>query len=166
MARTFTTADGLIPVDLLHSGLDHFSAATELFRSSPSFLDSAGYLAHISVELLLKSWLLHSAGQFAGIHALRDLYDELAKSHGAVPLSEEEARILALLDEYAQLRYPNRNSPTEVGTEDLPAIEALIEAILGRLPKELREALDKVSPVQKGGRVLMKKKIEPTGKDT
>lgn len=71
--RIFTTADGLLPVDLAHCGLDHLTAAQRLFNSDPSHYDSAGYLAHIGVELLLKGWLLETTGRFEAIHNLGEI---------------------------------------------------------------------------------------------
>lgn len=162
VTRKFTVDDGLAPIDLLRNAFDHFGAAAKLFASSPSFFDSAGYLAHIAFELVLKAWLLQVAGQFVDSHSLRKLYDELVESHGAPALSPEQVDVLTLLDKYTQLRYPNRNDPTEVGTEDLPAIEVLMQFIYERLPDKLLLELDRIDVFRKGGRALMKKKIEDT----
>ncbi len=40
-------SEGYQARDLIHYGLDHVNAAENLFRSSPSYFDSAGYLLHI-----------------------------------------------------------------------------------------------------------------------
>lgn len=156
--RILTTDDGLIPEDLLRSGLDHFRAATLLFEAGPAYFDSAGYMAHMSAELLLKAWLLQAAGQFKGIHSLRKLHHELVTSHGAAPMTTEQVQVLELLDKYGQLRYPNRADPTEVGDDDLPMITEFIRHVLSSLPVPLRQAIDQLHPVEKGGRVLMRKK--------
>ena len=79
MARVFSVSEGFAPVDFVHFGLDHTTAAGALFETSPSHFDSAGYLAHIGVELLLKGWLLQELGQFEGIHNLKALYARLGK---------------------------------------------------------------------------------------
>ena len=118
MPRNFTRADGLVPADLVHCGLDHMTAALVLFDTDPSHYDSAGYLAHIGVELLLKGWLLEAAGSFRGSHKLGPLYRELVESHGAPRLSSDAGAMLEKLDSYEVLRYPNRDQPTEVGNED------------------------------------------------
>jgi hypothetical protein len=118
-------------------------------------------LAHISVELLLKAWLLHAAGKFAGTHHLHLLYDELVRKHGAPTLTAQQSRVLTLLDGYEQLRYPNRNDPTDVGDEDSRAISDFDDAIWRSLPRSLIEDFESVNPLEKGGRVLMKRKIEP-----
>lgn len=161
MVRTFTTVDGVFPADLLRSGIDHFKAATLLFGAGPSYLDSAGYLAHMAAEQMLKAWLSHLAGQYKGIHVLRELHHELVTSWGAVPMSAEHEKIRELLDKYDQLRYPNRANPIEIGNDDLPMIEEFICYLFNSLPEPLRLTIERVNPVEKGGRVLMKKQIKP-----
>jgi len=161
MVRMFSVAkDGLVPCDFLHSGLDHMAGAQLLFESGASHFDSAGYLAHIGVELLLKAWLLEVAGEFEGIHNLEALYDVLMKKHGATPLQEKQQAVLKMLDKFEQLRYPNPKQPTEIGDDDFPQIEALVEHILRAMPQSIPDALGKVEPGRKGGRVLMQKKID------
>jgi HEPN domain-containing protein len=162
MPRIFTTADGLVPLDLLHSSVDHLKAAQKLFDSSASFFDSAGYLAQLSIELMLKAWLLQCAGRFEGHHALRDLHADLVRKHGAQILTAEESDTMTLLDRYSELRYPNRNNPVEVGNESVKGIDNLFDAIFNQLPQELLDAFASLNPVEKGGRILMKRKIERT----
>jgi HEPN domain-containing protein len=161
--RKFTKEDGVEAGDLLHCGVDHLSAARYLFAASPSFYDSAGYLAHIGIELLLKSWLLEVAGEFPGIHNISELWSTLMNDHGGPALSEDESRLLTKLDQFETLRYPSRKVPMEVGTEDWEMIDVFSEKVRGCMPQsiEVPEAADKL--VRKVGRVLMKKKREPTG---
>ena len=160
MAKTFKAADGLVAVDLIHCGLDHVDAAQALFDGSASFYDSAGYLAHLGVELLIKGWLLKVAGQFERAHCLDKLYRSLVTQCDAPPLSDRAAKALKILDEYGELRYPNRHQPTEVGTDDWPHIDALICELLLSMPLSLREALEKEQSVYKSGRRLMEKRVE------
>lgn len=160
MARTFSTADGFNPVDFAHCGLDHTTAAGALFDTDPSHYDSAGYLAHIGVELLLKSWLLQVLGQFEGIHYLTALYAELESKCGAPKLDSGQIELLATLDGYEQLRYPNPKQPTEVGDEDWPKIEAFVGFVCNAMPQAIPKALEQVVPGRKAGRVLMRKKRE------
>lgn len=161
MARIFSIEkDGLSGADFLHSGLDHMTAAKELFESDASHFDSAGYLAHMAVELLVKAWLLEVAGEFEGIHNLQALYDVLEKQFGAEPLGAERQRVIKMLDQFEQLRYPNPKMPTEIGDEDLPHIEALVGHLCRAMPKSIPEALEKIQPGRKGGRVLMRKRVE------
>jgi HEPN domain-containing protein len=161
--RTFTKADGVEAGDLLHCGEDHLSAAESLFSASPSFYDSAGYLAHMGFELLLKSWLLEAAGEFPRIHRISGLWDTLMKSHGAPALTEAESKLLTKLDQFETLRYPNRKAPTEVGTEDWKMVDAFSKKLRGLMPQSIEIPAATDNLVRKSGRVLMKKKMESTG---
>lgn len=160
MARTFTAADGVTPEDLVHSALDHINASEALAKASPSFLDSAGYLAHMAVELVLKAWLLHSSGSFKGIHTTHALYRELNEKHGAPELDKAQSQLLDILDKYEELRYPNRKSPVEVGNEELEQSAGLVDFLCELLPDALQESVAKLDATAKGGRVLMRRKIE------
>jgi HEPN domain-containing protein len=165
MPRKFTTADGLVPEDLIHCGLDHITAAQLLFESDPGHFDAAGYLIHIGVELLLKGWLLETTGFFKDTHDLRLLYERLVSQASAVPPDNKQRGLLATLDEYANLRYPNRKHPTEIGTENLPEIEALIGHLLRSMPERIEQLVGQIDPVKKAGRVLMKKRKEDAKSD-
>src|SRR5690348_14248406 len=149
MPRKFTAADGLIPGDLVHCGLDHLTAARLLFRSEPGHFDAAGYLTHIGVELLLKGWLLDSVGSFRDSHNLEALYDRLESECGATPLTEKHKELLAVLNQYAELRYPNRRKPTEIGDGNWPEIEALVGHLCRSMPKTLEQALEGIDPTKK-----------------
>jgi HEPN domain-containing protein len=159
MVRTFYRTDGFDPVDFAHCGLDHMTAAKLLFDSDASHFDSAGYLAHIGVELVLKAWLLQVSGQFKGIHILSKLYGQLESECGAPKLEAFQVDIMNVLDQYEQLRYPNPKQPTEVGEDDWPQIEGLVGFICRTMPQEIPESLERVAPDRKAGRVLMHKRI-------
>ncbi len=158
--KNFTRKDGLIAEDLVHCGLDHLTASKTLFQKDPIYYDSAGYLAHIGVELLLKGWLLATAGKFAGIHKLKALYQELSDKFDAPLLKQQHKEILKILDEYESLRYPNRNNSTEVGDDDWEDIESLIEFFCRSMPKDIQSALsNNINKNEKSGRILMRKKV-------
>ena len=161
--RIFAKQDGVEAGDLLHCGEDHLSAAEALFSTSPSFYDSAGYLAHMGIELLLKGWLLEAAGEFPGIHRLSELWDTLVRSHGAPALTEDESKLLTKLDQFETLRYPNRKAPTEVGSDDWEMVDAFSKKLRGLMPESIETPVPADNLVRKSGRVLMKKKIESAG---
>lgn len=158
MKRIFTTADGLVAVDLVRCGIDHLFAAKLLFDSSPKYFDAAGYLVHIGVELLLKGWLLESIGQFKGTHSLNKLYQRLVAEANAPSLSNAQCTLVNLLDEYSKLRYPDENNPAEIGNGNWGEIQTFVEHLCCAMPNSLTDALAKISPLTKGGRVLMKRK--------
>lgn len=162
-ARIFSvTKDGLVPSDFLHSALDHMTATKLLFDSTPDHYDSGGYLAHIAVELLIKAWLLKTASEFEGVHNLKVLYGQLVEKRGVSPLSKEHQATVKMLDKFEQLRYPNRKVPVEIGDSDFPGIDALVGHLCRSMPEAIPKALEQAQGehIRKGGRVLMKKKIE------
>jgi hypothetical protein len=153
----YTAADGVSVADLLHFGLDHISAAQALLNGAARHFDSAGYVAHLGFELLLKAWHLHTCSEFSGIHGLEDLWNGLLGRSRIRSLSDRDLETLRLLDSYAELRYPNLNSPVEVGSDDLPRIGALGKALFERMPKSLHAIVDGLHWSTKGGRVLMER---------
>jgi len=154
------------PIDLVHCGVDHIFAAKELFLKSPSYYDSAGYLAHIGVELLLKALLLETSDSYEGTHNLSRLYDTLVSEDHVEELDPPMLGTLKLLNDYEELRYPNINAPTEVGGDDWSGIEALAETIWNSMPRSIAWELEKLNDpsehthVKKSGRVLMRKPRE------
>jgi len=155
----FTSADGYTVEDLLHFGYGHFDAARALFQADAAFLDSAGYLAHLGVELVLKAWHLAWFGQFDNTHDLVELFDALKNKDGALDIGGENQRFLSELDKFYLLRYPRqKDGPVEVGSDQLEHLDALLEALWKVMPKQLVEIYEKIDPTMKGGRILMKKK--------
>src|SRR6266853_3562730 len=146
MSQIFKATHGYLPVDLAHFGVDHLSAAEALFKTNPSHYDSAGYLADLSVELLLKAWLLEVAGQFDGIHDLETLYGQLVVEHGAPALRKQQQMVLQILDQYEELRYPDRQQPTEVGDEDWRFIHEFVGFLCREMPPGIQAALATVEP--------------------
>jgi HEPN domain-containing protein len=117
VARTFTAADGLTVADLLHFGFDHTASAEALIIRNARHYDSAGYLAHLGIECLLKAWHLHEFGQYQGIHRLEPLWKGLRQHVGVRQLSKKDLKTLGALDSYAELRYPNLNNALEIGSD-------------------------------------------------
>jgi HEPN domain-containing protein len=159
MARQFTAADGLVTADMIHCGLDHLTAAQLLFESDAAHFDAAGYLSHMGVELLLKGWLLEVAGGFGATHDLGLLYATLREADHVGDLPEASASTLGLLNEFGELRYPNRNKPVEIGQDHWEAIALLASDLCNAMPDAITEALAKIDPTKKAGRVLMKRRI-------
>lgn len=158
--KRLSTTDGVHPEDLIQAGLDHYKSAIELYGLSPVYFDSGGYLMHMSAELILKAWLQELTDSFPKTHFLQVLYEELTASKKAQELTPKQNETLTILDSYEQLRYPNRKQPVEVGDADLQSIAELHEFFLQGLPNSLIEKMAAVNDLTKGGRVLMKKRIE------
>lgn len=158
--KRLSHAEGLYPEDLLQAGLDHYKSAIALYGLSPVFFDSGGYLMHMSAELILKAWLQETIDSFPKTHLLQILYQELIASKNAPELTSQQSETMAILDSYEQLRYPNRLQPVEVGDEELPSIAKLHEFFLQSLPDSLIDKMKEINDLSKGGRMLMKKRIE------
>ena len=145
--------------DLLQSSLHHLRAASILFRQGPDLYDSGGYLLHLSIELLLKSWLLALTGKFPGTHQLQDLTQRIAKVGGVMKLSKVQNKTIELIDRFYELRYPNRRTPTEVGSESFELAVQLYETLYDRLPDDVKQEYANLPRAKKSGRILMKKPV-------
>jgi HEPN domain-containing protein len=159
MPRTFRVSDGYSIADFLHYGLDNIAAAKLLLKTNARYFDSAGYLAHLGIELLLKAWHLHVFGQFEEGHKITVLWRQLQAQDQSLNLEPKHMEILNKIDSYFALRYPNPALPQEIGDEDLDDLLALENALGNQMPDELYDVVGKLSPVRKGGRVLMERPI-------
>ena len=170
--RAFTEAQGYRPIDLLHAATDHLFAANFLFSSgeffrligildvdleAPRCLDSAGYLSHLGIELLLKTLLLCITGRFRDEHSLITLLRTLEVNGVKFALNEEQIATVKQLDQFYNLRYPQAAGSPSVGDLDWPAIHSLSSALLEHLPGDLQRDLLNLDRTEKFGRVLMRK---------
>jgi HEPN domain-containing protein len=161
MAKHFTEADGYSVRDILHFGVDHLESARILFGQGANCLDSAGYLSHLGLELLLKAWHLHQFKSFENKHDLVGLYGCLKPYLDGTPFSTEQEDFLRQLDSYYELRYPRQHDPIETGTDDWVLIDKLLDTLWAQMPEELLSVLSEIVGLsEKGGRVLMKKKVD------
>jgi len=162
MPRYFSATDGCSVPELLHFGFDHLAAAEQLLRGNGRHYDSAGYLAHLGFELLLKGWILHTDGRFPGIHGLNQLWLTVRTTSRVREFSRLDLSTLMMVDSYGNLRYPNVHNAVEIGSDDLPHIAALENSLLKRMPKPLHEIIQSLHWSRKGGRVIMEKPIART----
>ena len=115
---------------------------------------------HLAIELLLKSWIFHLKGEFDGTHCLQHLRQTLIESGAKLSFTKEENKLLEHFDHLYELRYPNRKTPTEIGSEELTLVEGIVEKLWQSFPDALVDAFEKIPDGRKGGRVLMRKKKE------
>jgi hypothetical protein len=93
MAKTFTAAGGYTQLDLVQFSRDHLFAAQKLFNLDVRTLDSAGYLAQLGIELLLKvlpltrkrGFLDQRRDSAVARRALRDLEVQPSRYRAGVP---------------------------------------------------------------------------------
>ena len=158
--KSYSKQDGYTERDLVHYATDHLKAARELYRTYKSiYVDSAAYLAHLGLELLLKSCLLYSTGQFPKTHDLAALHDLL----DTPVLSAAHRDLLSWLDGFSGSRYPHPKAVIPAGTEDWGKIQPVMQAIVDAMPVELQEIVvevDRNLQTTKGGRQLYEKEID------
>lgn len=150
----YSYEDGYSYIDLYQYGIDNLNSADVLFKYGPEYFDSAGYLCHLGFELILKSLCLYSNRYFEGEHDLKNIVKLVDK---IITFDKQKKRVLNVINTYKELRYPNRNNPTEVGIDDLPSIHMLKAYIIDNIPTNMKKELEKLSVLNKGNRVLMYK---------
>lgn len=154
--KTFKISDGFQPTDLLKYASDHLASAKLLFETNPLCYDSAGYLAHLGLELILKSILLNLNGEFPAEHNLEILYN-LAKKAGAHLLERKEEKALAKISQFFYLRYVNPQNPIEIGDDDWKMIEKIFFSLLTNFPNNIMSEIHNSNYYEKGSRILFRK---------
>ncbi len=168
MAKKFTRDDGYTENDLLHSAMDHLASVGTLLGIGFRGLDSAGYLAHLGIEIFLKAFLLHRDDGFPETHKLQNLVNQCSSDGFQFVLDEDLVDLLAKLDKFYDLRYPNPKDPVSVSTDELQRLPDLATRILSHFPDSLIDELEKIGKPQpdglylKGGRIFMLKPNEAT----
>lgn len=160
MARVkyFKATQGYSCEELLHAAADHLFAAGVLYRSGVRCLDSAGYLAHLGVELILKAVLLDLEGQFPGTHDIEELYRRAVTLDADFRLDHPSESVLEALNKYQNLRYPRPGNMPGVAAGDREAVNRLVEQIKARMPNVLVEMLTSPSEAVKSGRSIITRK--------
>jgi HEPN domain-containing protein len=153
--KMYTAKEGFKTIDLLHFGLDHIKAARLLFEASYETFDSAGHLAHLGIELLLKAILLDSNGEFPNQHSLLKLVEAIRVHRPGFLTGGDLETILKHLDPFVVLRYPDAKGSKSVGDEDWDQIKRLRDATIAEMPQGLRDEIRRIDPTKKGGRTLM-----------
>ena len=161
----YKAADGYEPHDLYVFGVDQYEAAMYLFGAPDGhgrYLDSAGYLGHMAIELFLKAWQLSVAKEFPQTHSLRGLWAKLEEWGKAPTLTDDQREVLRVFDEFEELRYPSPTRMPEIGTVHGAALNELVQLLNKSLPDDV---MSDPSPdsghFTKGKRVLMQRKFQP-----
>jgi HEPN domain-containing protein len=155
--KIYKESDGYKSEDFLQSAYHHFAAAQKLLEDTPELFDSGGYLLHLSVELLFKSWLLHVNQEFNGTHSLQHLRDKVCKLKPNLKFTKNQNKVVEHLDNLYELRYPSRQKPTEIGSEEIELVKEVLDRIVNLLPEDLYSRFESIPYGTKSGRVLMEK---------
>ena len=158
MGRKFWKKNGYSESDLILYAMDHIVSAQYLYHLSGSRgVDSAGYLSHLGIELLLKSLLLHHLEYFTDDHRLISLYESLPDV--VKTLTDKEFEMLTRWDSFFMIKYPNPSSPMPAGSHQWTEARQISQSIINLMPKHLHDiavTYGKEQPTQKGGRTLYK----------
>lgn len=149
--RRFSKEDGYSAAGLVHTAKDHLYSAALLYDVDVRTLDSAAYLAHLALELLLKAVLLERDGQFSEGHSLVAL-----AGIADLRLPPPHDGVLTLIDRFAKSRYPDPGGLPSVAQGDWPVINQAAELILNRLPVDVRNTPDSAGSARKGTRVMIR----------
>lgn len=156
--KKYTESEGYRAEDLLQSAYDHSFAAKKLLDDAPELFDSGGYLLHLAVELAFKSIILHLTKEFEGTHSLQYLRDQLCKLKTNIKFTKKQNATIQHLDTLYELRYPNRQKPTEIGPDDMELSKDLLDKLIEIAPEELYSKFENIPNNRKGGRILMIRK--------
>jgi HEPN domain-containing protein len=157
MVKYFRDSDAYSCKELLHAAADHLYAADLVYESGLRCLDSARYLAQLGVELLLKAMLLHLGGQFPLTHNLEKLYHRIVDLDASIKLDNPNESILAALNKYYNLRYPQPKNMPGIAQGDAAAVKYLVDQGKARIPDSLVAMLENPSESFKSGRQVMKR---------
>lgn len=156
--KKYTRQEGFSEGGLLHSAIDHLASAKVLFAKDHRCFDSAGYLSHLGIELILKAMLLNCNNEFPNEHSLASLSNLIEMQGMQLNYTKDHEEIIITLDRFYQLRYPKALNPIEIGDDDWVKIETFFEYLILMLPDEIQQDLKQVNCSEKGNRILMKKK--------
>lgn len=156
----FRVEDGYTPKTLLQYGIDHLACAKHFFSfGHPKTYDSAGYIAHLGIELIMKAILLVAQGYFTDTHDLSYIYENLTLNQKKWSLAKKHVKTINLLNNFYGLRYPKPNGAIEIGSDDWPKIESLCEALIKKLNKKHQKEMRNIDFFSKGNRVLLYREI-------
>ncbi len=155
MSKKTYTSEDFSASDLLYFGYSNLQAAEILFEEKKAhLLDSAGYLAYLAFELILKAWLIHLQGTFKENHNINRMLELIKDLDPAIKLNKKEERIFNYISHFKTLRYPNCPQPSNIGDGDFDIIKKLDDALWREMPDELKGAYKKINSTLKGNRAL------------
>ncbi|MCX5886142.1 MAG: HEPN domain-containing protein [Proteobacteria bacterium] len=154
--KNYSRQDGFSESELLHWATDHLASAKILFKANYRCYDSAGYLSHLGVELVLKAILLNQRNEFPNEHSLAKLSNLIVNSGVKLKYTIGHEETLKTLDGFYELRYPKAVNPIEIGDDDWSNIDALFEHLILILPDKIQQDLRQINHTEKGDRILMR----------
>ena len=157
MPKTYSEEDGYTQAELLRFSRDHLFAAERFFAGGVRCLDSAGYLSHLGIELLLKAVLLGATRQFPNEHSLLKLGCSVKRAIPAFELPTLFVDVLPLLDRYYELRYPTPSKLPGIAQGDWPVIADVATLIEQYLPDAICESASQDASHKAGRKIIRRR---------
>lgn len=133
--KYFERSQGYSEIFLIDRAYQHFIASIELYKiRKPYPYISAGYLLHVSIELILKSCALYKNDKFLKSHKLNDLI----KDTGFLTLASNAKQFFSRLKYYESLRYDWDRHLSNIGQGDENEGLILLEHLQKQMPVKLR----------------------------
>jgi HEPN domain-containing protein len=156
--KKFTRQNSYSELELLHSAVDHLGSAKVLFDRSPRCYDSAGYLCHLGIELVLKAIILNKCNEFPNEHSLVELSKLIERQSVKLNYGTDHKNTISMLDGFYELRYPKPSNPIEIGDDGWGRIKSLLHFLILMLPEEIKDELNEMDHSKKGNRILMRRR--------
>ena len=157
MVKLYSVADGYSETDLVQFSRDHLFAAETLFASDVRCLDSAGYLSHLGIELLLKALLLGATGSFPNEHSLLTLGCSVKRAIPEFALPSWYIDVLPLLDRYYDLRYPTPSTLPGIAQGDWPVIKEMATLMERYLPDAVIQSNTQDARYKAGRKIIRRR---------
>ena len=150
---------------MVQYGTAYFEGAQELFNiGDPQLFFSAGYLAHLCIELYLKAWQLHHFDEFDAIDNLDQLWSRLESAGVLGPSTERDKILIHTFDEFERFGYPHIDRASENSAELVSDLTELRDTLMRWMPYDLRVSQwPAESKIRVGGQVLTI--VGPDGQD-
>jgi hypothetical protein len=113
-------------------------------------------MAHLGIELMLKSVILHGVGDFPATHDLKALVREVQGSGLDLLLSEQMRDTIDLLNSFGGLRYPSPKGMPTIAQSYWDDVFLLRRALLERMGPRLERVYSQLDDTNKGGRKLLR----------
>jgi HEPN domain-containing protein len=121
---------GYLEEDLLYQSIRSHYTAKLLFKHNPIFYFDAGFILHLSLECLLKAWMLYVKDEFTSTHNLKKLIED-----ASLNFRDDIMGLILDIDKLYKLRYGS----TDVGNEEFIKFEEILDYIFNIMPVDLKK---------------------------
>ncbi|MGE4169849.1 MAG: MerR family DNA-binding transcriptional regulator [Candidatus Margulisiibacteriota bacterium] len=149
--------EGYEALEFLHFAKDHYASSICLVNRVSeeykfSYLDSAIYLGHLAIELLLKAIALESKKRCIKTHNLVQLC-----SDAEISLVDGDSEFIKVLDRFCEQRFPSVHGANEIGQDTFMPLQKIWRNLYDKIPETLIRKWDERTALgyhEKNGRIL------------